>query len=261
MPASSPPESTTSSPAAFPKLVEDLAELPKGSHCLSFYASETEASDQVAAFLAGADDPEAARYWVTNDQLLAFNRDRVGRRDPALAGRIEALGGPQAVPRDGKMRPTTEVIRFVEAHPEGVTAGGGTITHYWSREQIPAYLEYEAWFHQQARERSRFLCPYDLRKMPADLAPTVLPNLASHHSHLIASKERHPMALLVQFLVFPSADQVPERLRTALTWCVDEGLIELRGPERQPVLVAKGEEFALAYQAFEARFQDELGPE
>lgn len=251
-----PERSLTPSPegaGGFPLIVQDLSELPLGSHCLELHSSEDEAADHAAAFLAGADDPKATSYWVADDKLLAFNQDRMARRDPALPTVLHTLEGPQAVPTDGKLRPTREVIRFIRAHPEGVTAGAATITRYWSREQIPAYLEYEQWFHQQARDQSRFLCPYDLRRVPVDLAPTVLPELVSHHSHLTLSTGPHPMALLVQFLAFPSQARVPEDLRRALAWSVQEGLIELKGAERRPVLALKGEAFAAAFQSFEER--------
>lgn len=244
---------STSASGNFPLMIDDLAQLPRGAHCLELHASEDESAEHAAAFLAGADDPNAASYWVADDKLLAFNRERVARRDTRMVQRVRRLDGPQAVPTDGHLRPTGEVIRFVQAHPEGVTAAGATITRYWTRAEIPAYLEYEEWFQAQARDKSRFLCPYDLRRVPVDMAAHVLPELATHHSHLVLSRVPNPMALLLQFLVFPSEAQVPQRLREALSWCVQEGLLELRGPQRKPTLALKGEAFAEAFHSFEER--------
>lgn len=245
-------KSTPLSP--FPELISDLSKLPTGSHCLELFASEEEAADRAAAFLAGAEDPEATSYWVADDRLVALNRKHVARRDPRHEGNVHRLRGPQVVRREGVLRPTGEIIRFVKDHPEGVTGGAAAITGYWTREEIPAYLEYEEWFHRQARGRSRFLCPYDLRKVPVDLAAEVLPELARHHSHLVVSSVRQPAALLVQLLVFPSAESVPEEHRKVLDWAVREGLLGLEGHEKRPVLARKGEDLALALQDFEEHF-------
>ncbi len=239
----------------FPELISDLSKLPTGSHCLELFASEDEAADRAAAFLAGAEDPKATSYWVADERLVAVNRQQVARRDPRHEGNVHRLRGPQVVRRDGVLRPTGEIIRFVRDHPEGVTGGAASaITGYWTREEIPAYLEYEEWFHRQARGRSRFLCPYDLRKVPVDLAAEVLPQLARHHSHLVLSSVRHPTTLLVQLLVFPRADSVPKELRKVLDWALREGLVGLEGREKRPVLARKGEDLALALQDFEEHF-------
>ena len=238
----------------FPQLISDLSKLPTGSHCLELFASEAEAADRAAAFLAGAEDPEATSYWVADDRLVALNRQQVARRDPRHEGNVHHLRGPQVVRREGVLRPTGEILRFVRNHPEGVTGGAAAITGYWTREEIPAYLEYEEWFHRQARGRSRFLCPYDLRKVPVDLAAEVLPELARHHSHLVVSTVRHPTTLLVQLLVFPSAESVPEKLRKVLDWALRGGLLGLEGREKRPVLARKGENLALALQDFEEHF-------
>ncbi len=244
----------SSSRPPFPELISDLSKLPMGSHCLELFASEEEAADRAASFLAGAEDPKATSYWVADDRLVALNREHVARRDPRHEGNVHRLRGPQVVRREGVLRPTGEIIRFVRGHPEGVTGGAAAITGYWTREEIPAYLEYEEWFHRQARERSRFLCPYDLRKVPADLAAGVLPELARHHSHLVVSSVRQPASLLVQLLVFPSAGSVPKELRKVLNWAVREGLLGLEGHEKRPVLARKGVDLALAWQDFEEHF-------
>lgn len=248
-----------SSGTEFPALLSDLRALPPGSHCLEFYASEDEAAEHAAAFLAGAEDPNATSYWVADDRLLAFNRDLVARRTPGREENVRRLRGPQVVRREGLLRPTAEILRFVQQHPEGVSGAAATITRYWTREEIPAYLEYEAWFHEQARDRSRFLCPYDLRRVPVDMAAEVLPRLAEQHSHLVVSSARHPMALLVQLLVFPNRDRVPEAQREVLAWALRDGLLRLEGDPPRPVLVKKGEEFAEAFHNFEERLAENGG--
>lgn len=245
------------SPASgVPQIIYDLKRLPKGSHCLDLYASLDEAAEHAAAFLEGADNPRAATYWVADDQLLAFHRDKTQSQDPSGALPFRALKGPQVVPQGGKLRPTAEVVRLVSSHPEGVTAGAATITRYWSREQIPAYLEYEQWFHQQARERSRFLCPYDLREVPVDMAPAVLPELARQHSHVILSRAPNPMALLVQLLMFPTSDAVPPEHREELSWATAEGLLSVDGRTHRLHLASRGEAFALALKSFSTRVSE-----
>lgn len=233
-----------------PEVVSDLAELPPGSHCLSFYASDEEAADQAAAFLAGAEDPRSATYWVADGKLLAYTRKRVRARAPAMTSRVKVLGGPQAVRTGAHFRPTVEVVRFVSEHPEGVTAAGQTITRYWTRETIPGHVEYEQWFHQQPRRNCRFLCPYDLRRVPADLAGKVLPMLAQNHSHMALSKVPDPASLILQLSVSPRLADVPKELEGILNWSLTQGFTKLDKDRSAVSMALEGEQFAKALRAF-----------
>jgi hypothetical protein len=236
-----------------PTVITDLAQLPAGSHCLDLFTSDDEAADHAAAFLAGALDPEAASYWVAGETLLAYCQERLDQRDPALAGTVHLLDGPQVVPTDGKLRPTAEIVRFIRSHPEGVTAGAATITEYWTREEIPSYLEYERWFHEQERASSRFLCPYDLRKVPVDAASAVLPVLAQQHSHVMLSSTPDPSALLLQLLLFPPAAPVPKDFEPLRRWGMEQRLLRPEDNARAFGLTPQGEAFAEAARTFPGR--------
>jgi hypothetical protein len=237
-------------PRSFPTVVHDLSQLPTGAHCLDFFSSEDEAADHATAFLAGALDPEAASYWVAGDKLLAYCQEKAEERDPALAAQIHVLDGPQAVPTEGKLRPAPEIVRFLKAHPEGVTAAGATITEYWTREQIPGYIEYERWFEAQERSSSRFLCPYDLRKVPTDLADSVLPDLIAAHSHVVLSKLPNPASLMLQLLIFPQSELVPSEFRALLEWGLNERNLLWKETGDGLVLTPQGEHFARALRSF-----------
>ncbi|MDE1836846.1 MAG: hypothetical protein KGJ23_09545 [Euryarchaeota archaeon] len=234
-----------------PLLISDLSKLPLGSHCLSLYASQDEAADRAAAFLAGAEDPRSARYFVAGDRLLAFTRRKVRERSRARSSCVNDLRGPQAVrQRDGRFRPAPEVIQFVSEHPEGVSAGGQTITRYWRRETVPDHLEYEEWFDRQPRSTSRFLCPYDLREVPVDLAATTLLELAHHHSHLVLSNAAEPASLLLQLLALPAGTPLPPFHQRVRAWCLEEGLVEEEGRTNPLVLTVEGATFARSLRSF-----------
>lgn len=213
----------------FPTLLEDLSTLPPGSHCLALHASREELAEQAASFLAGAEDPDRTTFWVADDRLLAYARQKVRTRAPALEGRVLRLDGPQVVSEGELLRPAPEIVRFIRAHPEGVTAGAATITTYWSRESVPAHLEYEDWFQDAPRAGCRYLCPYDLRRIPVEMAAEVLPTLARKHTHLVLSKVHGPAPELLQLLLFTRGPRAPPALEGAQAWAIREGLLIRQG--------------------------------
>ncbi len=235
-----------------PTVLEDPEQLPPGSHCLSLYASDEEAALRAAAFLAGAEDPSRATYYVSGERLLAYTRRHVRARSPRLAQRVRDLGGPQTVREGPYFRPAAEVVRFVREHPEGVSTGGQTITQYWSRETIAGHLEYEQWFQQQPREGSRFLCPYDLREVPVDLAPRVLANLALHHSHIIFSTAPEPASQVLQLATSPRLEEMSPTLERSARWCLQEGFATVEAGSGTLTLAERGESFARALRSFPA---------
>jgi hypothetical protein len=221
-----------------PEVLEDLAQLPTGAHAISFHATQDEAADHAISFLDGTPDDQAATYWVPTPEIRDYYADRLMVESPDHVGCVAVLPGPQTEPTGGKRRPAEEVVAFVSAHPEGVTAAGETITHYWTPEEVPSYLEYESWFDGQRRDGSRFLCPYDLRRVPPEMAPAVLRELGSHHSHIVLSSSADPAVRLIQLFVFPCQSQVPVRLQRSLRWALSEELIE---PTDELALTSEGE--------------------
>jgi hypothetical protein len=208
------------------ELVADLEQLPRGSHCLSLHASDREAAEHAAAFLAASEPEQAASYWLADEALLPLYRSMVADRVPDQVGCVRWLEHEQVEPTEGGMlRPTPDVAEFVREHPDGVTAGGETLSYYWSSETLPAHLEYEVWFEEQPRPASRFLCPYDLRRFPAGSAPRTLRELAEHHSHLVLSDSTDRVVRLLELFLFPTATSVPAELREALLWALRTGLV------------------------------------
>lgn len=224
-----------------PEVLADLVHLPLGSHCVSFHASREEAADHAARFLAGTPSGQAASYWVPDASLIAYYDERVRTHAPQQVGCVQPLGHEQVDWVDGKLRPTSEVSAFVRDHPEGVTAAGETLSLYWTSDTIPQHLEYEQWFDEQPREHSRFLCPYDLRKVPPDMAPNVLRELGAHHSHALLSDSQEPAVRLLQLFVFGNPDQLPAQLTETYQWAVGSGFVEDRGPREEMSLTRLGE--------------------
>ena len=230
-----------------PEVLDSLVELPLGSHCLSFHASQSEAAEQAADFLSGAPPEQPSAYWVPEPSLVPYYSARLAERTPEHVGCVQFLSHEQVERVDGRLRPVPEVLDFVRAHPDGVTAAGETLSFYWTPPTIPDHLEYEAWFEAQPRDGSRFLCPYDLRKVPPSVAPEVMRRLGSHHSHVALSKSPEPAVRLLQLFVFEDAHKVPEQLHETLGWALGTGLIEF--PARDPtfLLSPKGEEVVHAW--------------
>jgi hypothetical protein len=223
-----------------PTVIDNLAQLPQGSHCVSFHTTRKEAAQHAVSFLAGAPPGQAASYWVPDSDTAAYYGMWLAREAPDHVGCVAILSREQVEMVDGKLRPIEEIREFVGNHPEGVTGASETITHYWAPENVPAHLEYEAWFQDQPREESRFLCPYDLKKVPPAMAPDVLRELGRHHTHVALSTSLEPGARLLQLFVFPTVDQLPESLDGTLGWAIRKGLVDLHSPSRELSLAQEG---------------------
>lgn len=210
-------------------LIWDLRQLPRGSHCLSLHASEGEAARHAVTFLSGEPDEERARYFVHDERLRPLYDGWFRAEAPTHSGCVSVLDREQVeADGSGRLRPIEEVRRFLESHPGGVSAGGDTLSHHWRPENLPEHLEYEAWFNQQPREHSRFVCPYDLRRVPADSAPHVLRELGSLHSHVALSRSEEPAARLLQLFVFGTRETLPEELDADLGWALRKNLVRFQ---------------------------------
>jgi hypothetical protein len=223
-------------------VIEDLRQLPQGSHCVSFHTTRQEAARNAASFIAGTPEGQAVTYWVPDSEVASYYSLWVAREAPDHVGCIAILPHEQVEVVDGKLRPVAEVRQFVGSHPDGVTAGGETITRYWTPKNIPDHMEYEAWFQTMPRAESRFLCPYDLRAVPPDLAPVVLRELGAHHSHVVLSASREPGARLLQLFIFPTIDEMPDAADENLGWALKKDLVEIQRPVREVVLTRAGEQ-------------------
>lgn len=233
-----------------PTVVEDLRRLPQGSHCLSFHASEEEAAQHAVAFLAGTEDGTDARYWVADERLRAYYDHWLSVESPARVGCVAVLATEQVEPDPaGRLRPVPEVREFVQGHPDGVTAGGDTLSRYWSTQNVPAHLEYEGWFQRQPIDRSRFLCPYDLRRVPPDVLPGVLRGLGRVHTHVALSRSPEPSVRLLQLFAFPRTEAIPEVLDADLGWAVRRGLVRSAGPGVELELTAAGDSLVKEWSA------------
>ncbi|MFZ0892432.1 MAG: MEDS domain-containing protein [Thermoplasmata archaeon] len=220
--------------------MSDLVELPLGSHCISFHASREEASAHAASFLAGNLPGMAAMYWVTDADTADYYSDRLSTQAPDQVGCVAILRHEQVEPVEGKLRPVSEVKEFIRAHPEGVSACGETISAYWSPENIADHVEYESWFQEQPRSKSRFLCPYDLRKVPPEMAPKVLRELGAQHSHAALSRSPDPAVRLMQLFAFGTPAEIPPQLRDTYRWATDQNLITATDPIEEMTLTSKG---------------------
>jgi hypothetical protein len=211
-------------------VVADPAGLPAGSHTVSFYSGPTEAEEQALRFLSGAAPGTGVHFWVDRPEVAKEYNERLADVASARVGCVAALGHEQVEPVDGKLRPVLEVLGFLAGHPEGVTAGGDTISSHWTAPTVEAHLEYENWFEEQPRENSRFLCPYDLRRVPRENAPDVLHELGRHHSHVVLSSSSEPAVRLLQLFIFGTPDKLPDQLEDELRWAVESGFVRATEP-------------------------------
>ncbi len=207
------------------EVIEDLRALPAGSHALSLHATRAEARGHALAFLAGTPKGQSAAYWVSNARVSAYYDDALAEAEPEHVGCVGILPHGQVERAGEALRPVGEVRQFIAAHPEGVTAGGETLSETWSRRTIPDVLEYERWFQSQEMGVSRFICPYDLTRIPPDLAPQILRDLGAHHTHVALSRSSEPALRLMQLFVFATADDVPPVLRETLEWAFGAKLL------------------------------------
>jgi hypothetical protein len=223
-----------------PELLSDLRQLPVGSHCLDLYATREEATDAAVQFLAGAPPGQPTRYWVADSTLRSHYEERLRQVAPGQVGCVAVLDHEQVRPVDGRLRPAEEVAGFVADHPEGVTGGADTISRYWASPSVPAHLEYEAWFDAQPRDRSRFLCPYDLRTVPPEDAPRILRDLGRHHSHAVLSASSDPAVRLLQLFLFATPGDLPPALAPTYIWAIESGLIAAGEVDRELELSPAG---------------------
>ena len=223
-----------------PEILRDLVRLPLGSHCVSFHASREEAAAHATDFLAGSPPWQAAAYWVADPDLRARCQDLLAARAPHQVGCVMVLEKEQVHPIDGRLRPVDEIQHFVGSHPDGVTGGADTISEYWRPENVPEHLEYEGWFDQQPRDHSRFLCPYDLRKVPPEEAPKILRQLGAHHSHAVLSSSPEAGVRLLQLFVFATPSEVPSEIAESLEWALREGLVAVGDPPEPLSLTDEG---------------------
>lgn len=234
-----------------PKLVETLADLPLGSHALSLHVTANEAAENAARFVSGAPLGQSAAYWVPDSESAELCVRWFSELAPEHVGCVAILPHEQVEFVDDKLRPAAEIRAFVRAHPEGVTASGDTLSHYWTAATIPEHLEYESWFDAQPRDKSRFLCPYDLRMIPPHLASTVLRDLGAQHSHVALSQSPDAVVQLLQLFVFENIEELPPLQREFLEHAVEEGLV---------VVVEATGDFSLSRsgEALVSRWSDEV---
>jgi hypothetical protein len=232
-----------------PEVLDDASQLPLGSHGLSLYSSLDEAAEHAASFLAGAPKGQKAIFWVANSALLPYYEAKVAEKTPSHLGCVVVLDTEQVHEVDGRLRPVEPVMNFIGAHPEGVTAAGGTISHYWGPDDLDDHLEYEGWFDEQPRDGSRFLCPYDLRSLPPDRAPEALRSLGRHHSHIVLSPSREPAARLLQLFLFETPDALPPELMETFRWAVSKGFISSAGPGFPLALTSAGDDVVREWSA------------
>ncbi len=224
------------------QVLEDPADLPLGSHALSFHASAEEARDHAIRFLSGTPDGMTAIYWVPDAAASAEYNAKLADVAPSHVGCVLPLGHSQVDWVDGNLRPAPEIRQFLGEHPGGVTAGGDTLTKYWHDDHVDEQVEYEMWFDAQPREDSRFICPYDLRRIGTENPPELLGELGRHHSHVVLSSSAEPAVRLLQLFIFPTAGELPPQLGEDLDWATEQGYIAAGDPMSALRLTPAGQE-------------------
>ncbi len=230
-----------------PKRLDDPLQLQPGSHCLSFHVSAEEAADHAVRFLAGAPDGQAAHYWVADASLVSYYNEKLAKAAPIHVGCVAAIDHEHVELEKEKLRPAGEIREFVSSHAEGVTGGADTISHYWTGADLLAHLEYESWFDDQPRSGSRFLCPYDLRRLPSNSEVPTVRALAQHHSHVVLSNSTEPEVKLLQLFVFRTPAEVPPDLRETLLWAMNSGFVSVVGPHDEFSITPEGEKSLRAW--------------
>ncbi len=134
-----------------PELVENLAQLPVGSHGLSLHASAEEAARHAGDFLAGTTEWQAAAYWVPDEESAELRVDRISDRAPEQVGCVAILPHAQVEEVEGRLRPVREVREFVEQHPKGVTAAGETLSRSLHPGNVDEHLEYRGVVREPAK--------------------------------------------------------------------------------------------------------------
>ena len=235
-------EGEVSIEGAVPEVIQTLESLPIGSHALSLHADREEARRRAAEFLRGTPSGQAASYWLPAADLIPEYDELIQRVAPEQIGCIRALTGEQVEPRGGRLRPTEDVLRFLEEHPGGVSASGETISQYWNASNLEAHLEYERWFDDQPRDGSRFLCPYDLKTIPSAHPEMVLRELGSLHSHVTLSRSQEPGVRLLQLFIFRNVRDLPDSQEPSLGWALRTELVDLAGDPYELELTSRGDD-------------------
>jgi hypothetical protein len=230
------------------EVVPTQAELPPGSHSLSFYATRPEAARNMASFLRGARDRDQSAIVLTaDDEMLSLYRDAVEKEVPQMLGSLHKIPGPHVRPTSEGLRPVVEALEFATAHPEGASMCGDTIPSLLNRRTLPNVLVYEDWYDGLRPFYHRGLCPYDLNNLPVDRAPDALSHLAKAHTHAVLSSDPNPAAQFLQLLVIPAVENPPEAHLGWLARAVDRGLIDDDRDEGEAAgLTPRGEVFARA---------------
>jgi hypothetical protein len=224
----------------FPRTTEDARHLPANSHALSLHTTWEEAAEHAACFLAGTPVGQPARFWAPAGSAVPVYAEAVDLLAPQLRDSLYALSEAQVTLSEGKLRPIGEIARFFDDHPEGVTAGGGTLSLYWNAENLPQHLEYERWVNGQPRDASRLLCPYDLRRVPAERAVEAMRALGATHSHVVLSDAGDREAQMLQLFLFESIEHLPRSLEEGYHAAVREGLIRIDPASRSLDLTPEG---------------------
>jgi hypothetical protein len=207
------------------EVLTDPGSLPVGCHALGLYSGPVEAEWQAVRFVSTAPRTAPPVFFVHDQPTADRYNSRLSKTAPDRVGCVVALGHEQVETVKGKLRPVREVQDTLSRHPEGMTAGGDTLSMYLTPESTPAHLEYEEWFDAQPRSGSRFICPYDLRNLPVESAPEILADLGRHHSHVVLSSSPEPAVRLLQLFIFGSRAAVPERLGEDVGWAEENGYI------------------------------------
>ena len=231
------------------EVVGTAADLRLGSHALSLHSSREEAESHAVSFLKGAPTGQPASYWVESRNLAEEYTSALRSEDPTHVGCVGVLSTEQVEYRDGRLRPISAVFAFIEQHPEGVSGGADTISSYWDASNVDAHLEYEAWFDDQPKGNSRFICPYDLRRLPAEHAEAVLRELGSHHGQVVLSESPEPAVRLLQLFIFPTLREIPSRLQPDLFWALSLELVTLVRSPYELDLTEEGDDIVKEWSA------------
>ncbi|MCI4327602.1 MAG: hypothetical protein L3K16_08245 [Thermoplasmata archaeon] len=182
------------------------------------------------------------REWLRDERLRTYYDQWVGSEVPEHVGCVAVLDGEQGgTSDDGTLPRVGEISEFVRPHPGGVSAGGDALSHYRSPGNVPEHLEYESRFDRQPRAGSRFLCPHDLRSVPAECADEILGELGSAHSHVVLSSSHEPGARLSQLFLFSPVSALPVAFDESLGWAVRRELVDAGGSEHELQITSGGE--------------------
>ncbi|MDE1820185.1 MAG: hypothetical protein KGJ23_07420 [Euryarchaeota archaeon] len=231
-----------------PIILDEPSRLPVGGHALSMFASDQEGADHAASFLSGGKEPASSSFWVGEASAFEVYQRAVERSAPRFVESLHALKGAHVewVGTDRRaLRPIPEVLQFLQEHPQGLSAGANTLSHFWSPTDMPAFLEYENWIQQLPHAEARLLCPYDLRRIPVASAPTVVSTLARRHDHLVLSRTQDPLLTMLELFLFRKEAEVPPSLRPALERGLEDRWVQ-SAPEGGFEWTARGEHFVEA---------------